>query len=117
MKNLPRFLRQSVLSLLLLLPLSGLCCFAEVKLTDEEATEMLNEMQESRKELTEAQNQLSEAQNQLSELKVISEEQRKSYEEQLNEAEKKNSVAVTFAGVGGGASIGLLIALILVLCL
>lgn len=110
MKRLQKFSKLLVLSLFLFFHSSVLCCFAEVKLTDEEAQQMLNEMEESKKELQTVQNQLSE-------LKTTSEEQRKSYEEQLSEAEKKNEVAVTFAGVGGGASIGLLIALILILVL
>lgn len=110
MKKLKRFLSPFLLYSLLLLPFSVSPCFSEVRLTDEEAQEMLQEMEESKKELETVQTQLQE-------LQTISEEQKKSYEEQLSEQRKKNEVANICAGVGGGATAGLLVAIILILLL
>lgn len=110
MKKLREFLLPLAVSSLLFLHFSVSPLQAEVALTDEEAKEMMNEMKESEKELENVKKELAE-------LKATSEEQSQSYREQLTEAEKKNSAAWTVTGISGGASIGLLIALLLVILL
>jgi len=82
-----RLRRRSLLSVLFLLWLSVHCVsysYADVTLTDEEAQQLMSEIQESRKDLTELQTQLADVKNDY-------EEQKTYYEEQLNEAKKKNS--------------------------
>lgn len=68
-----------LLVLFSLLCFSPLCstCYADVRLTDKEAEQILNEIEESRKELETVKNDCKE--------------QKTSYEMQLSEAEKKNS--------------------------
>ena len=88
-----RRLKQCLVSLVLfsLLSFSPLCfsCYAEIKLTDEEAQQMLSEIQESKKDLKELQEKLLSAEAQLNDVKNTYNEQKTSYEMQLNEAEKK----------------------------
>lgn len=77
---------------------SPFCCFcyADVILTDEQAMEILNEIQESKKDLNQVRNELEESKKESLELKTELQdvkstysEQKTSYELQLNEAEKK----------------------------
>ena len=86
-----------------LLSFSPLCfsCHAEVKLTDEEAQQILSEIQESRKDLKELQERLMNAEAQLYDVKSTYSEQRTSYERQLSDAGKENRnlrTAVTMTG-------------------
>ena len=71
-------------------------CYADVILTDEQATEIMNEIQESKKDLNQVRNELKESKKESLELKTELQdvkstysEQKTSYEQQLNEAEKK----------------------------
>lgn len=107
------------LSVLVFLSLCSPCSMylcAEVKLTDEEASELMNEIQQSkeklqnvRKELKESQNDLTGLENQLTDVKSTYEEQKKYYETQLNEAEKENQKLKIATSVTGGSAIALLI--------
>lgn len=95
-----RKLKTCLLSLALLcsslfLPSTVYLC-AEVRLTDEEANEIMNEIQLSKEELEKTKSELSESKKESQELKKelvvvknIYLEQKKSYETQLSEAEEK----------------------------
>lgn len=83
--------------LLLLLCFASTCIYADVRLTDEEATQMLNEIQESKKDLQKLQEQLIL-------VKDISTQQNQYYREQLNEAEKKTKKLETEVTVAGTSS-------------
>ena len=105
-KKLKIFLSLSVLLLSLSFSPSSAHLCAEVVLTDEEAQEMMNEIQISIAELNTLTEQLEKAENQLKDVRNIYEEQKKSYEMQLNEAEEKtakyktlSTVSTTTAGV------------------
>jgi peptidoglycan hydrolase CwlO-like protein len=74
--------------------------YAEVRLTDEEANELMNEIQESKKELNQVKTELTEAQKELSDVKNTYSEQKTYYEGQLTEAEEREKVA-TYLAVGG----------------
>ena len=76
-------------------------CFAEVKLTDEEAETILNEISESKKELEDVKNTYNE--------------QKTSYEMQLNEAEKQNKMLKTVSVATGSSTVVLTIAVILLI--
>ena len=76
-------------------------CFAEVKLTDEEAETILNEISESKKELED--------------VKSTYNEQKTSYEMQLNEAEKQNKMLKTVSVATGSSAIALTIVVILLI--
>ena len=78
-----------LLSLSLFFPLCA-SCFAEVRLTDEEASELMSEIQKSREDLQTAKSELEEQKKALIVVKNIYEEQKKSYEMQLTEVEEKN---------------------------
>ena len=96
--------RLSALSVLLcLLSFSPLpfSCFAEVKLTEEEAETILNEISESKKELENVKNTYNE--------------QMTSYEMQLNEAEKQNKTLKTIAVATSSSSVALTIVVILLI--
>lgn len=87
------FLLLSVLFYLLCFSPLSFSCYAEVILTDEESTEIMNEIQESKKDLKNLQTQLEDAKNTYN-------EQKESYEKQLikvkNDNEKlKTAVTVT----------------------
>lgn len=123
-KRLRTSLRLSVLFLVLLFsPLSSFC-YAEVRLTDEEATEMMNEIQESKKELNRVKTELTESKKESQELKTELEdvkntysEQKKSYETQLTEANKKNDnlkTAVTVTGTSASIFLVLMIVFIII---
>lgn len=95
--------------LLAFFSLSGMC-YADVVLTDEEAQEMLSEIEESKKEL----NQLKA---QLNDVKTTYSEQKTSYETQLNEAERKNKrlkTATTVTGTSAGIFMVLMIVFIII---
>lgn len=101
--------------LLLYSPYSMYLC-AEARLTDEEASELMNEIQQSkeelqnvRKELKESQSDLTELENQLTDVKSTCEEQKKYYETQLNEAEKESQKLKIATSVTGGSAIALFI--------
>ena len=105
-----------LLSLLYAVP-SFSFCYAEVRLTDEEATQLMNEIQESKKELNQVKTELTEAQKELNDVKNIYSEQKTYYEMQLTEAEQKQKVATNIAIGGVTASVTLLGVLVLVLLL
>ena len=125
--KLKRFSALSVLFFLLSFSPFCFSCFAEVKLTDEEAEQILTEIEESKKELQNAKEDLTqskeklenvqkESQEQKTELQDVKgtyEEQKKSYEEQLSEAEKKNKGLKTAVTATSSASVVLTIAVVL----
>ena len=97
-------------------------CFAEVKLTDEEAQTIQNEISESKKELENVKNELIQSQKDLIEQKTELEdvkntynEQKTSYEMQLDEAEKKNQTLKIVAVSTGSSSVALLIVTVLLI--
>ena len=121
-KKLKRFSALSVLFCLLSFSPLSFSCFAEVKLTDEEAETIQNEISESKKELENVKNELIQSQKELIEQKTELEdvkntynEQKTSYEMQLNEAEKKNQTLKTVAVATGSSSVALLIVTILLI--
>lgn len=128
-RKLKRFSALSVLFFLLSFSPFCFSCFAEVTLTDEEATEIQKEITESKKELENVKEELTqskeklenvqkESQEQKTELQDVRstyEEQKKSYEEQLNEAEKENQKLKIVAVSTGSTSIALLIVTVLLI--
>lgn len=121
-RRLKTILSLSVLvSLSLCSPCSTYLC-AEVRLTDEEASELMNEVQQSKeelqnvkKELSESQNDLTGLENQLTDVKNTYEEQKKYYETQLNEAEKENQKLKIATSVTGGSALTLLVVVALLI--
>lgn len=110
--------KRLLLSVLFSLLLPALFCsysFAEVVLTDSEATELMSEIQESRKDLTELKNQLNEAETQLNDVKSDYEEQKKYYEGRLKEEKKKSTEAKIFAYSASASTLLISIALLIVL--
>ena len=110
--------KRLLLLVLFSLLLPALFCsysFAEVVLTDSEATELMNEIQESRKDLTQLKNQLSEAETQLNGVKSDYEEQKKYYEMQLKEEKKRSTEAKIFAGSASASTILISVVLLIVL--
>lgn len=101
------------LLLALALLLSASPCSSEVVLTDEEAQEMLSEMEQSKKELTTLKEQSQALQTELEELRDTSEEQSQSYERRLQEAEKEKRVPWVIAGASSVITLILSIAMIL----
>lgn len=102
----------SVLSFLPVFSPSPCSCSAEVVLTDEEAREMLSEMEESRKELQNVKDCLIQSQKDLIRQKEVSEsvrstceEQRKSYETQLEEKDRKNDTLTVVATSTGTSAV------------
>lgn len=98
-----------VLFSLSLLFLSVSSSYAEVVLTDEEAQEMMAEMEASETELQGVKQELEE-------LKSTSEEQKKYYEEQLKEEKKKRILpwALTGTASAGCVFLGVLLVLVLI---
>ena len=98
-------LRKSLVSWVLcfLLCCSPFCssCFAEVVLTDKEATEL--------------KNQLSEAETQLNDVKNTYEEQKTYYEQRLKEEKKKSTEAKIFAYSASASTLVVSIVLLIVL--
>ena len=99
--KLKRLSALSVLFCLLSFSPLSFSCFAEVKLTDEEAETILNEISESKKELENVKNTYNE--------------QMTSYEMQLNEAEKQNKTLKTIAVATSSSSVALTIVVILLI--
>ena len=100
-----------------LLSFSPLCfsCYAEIKLTDEEAQQILSEIQESKKDLKNLQEKLLSAEAQLNDVKNTYNEQKTSYEMQLNEAEKQNKTLKTVSVATGSSTVALTIVVILLI--
>lgn len=101
-------------------------CFSKVVLMDEEAREMMSEIEESKKELTELreisqkqieslEKSLEQSKSELETVRNTSQEQKKSYEEQLKEEKKKRILPWVMAGTSGTATIILSIALLTIL--
>ena len=111
-----RFLTLLRFLLCLFFLLQSSYAFSEVILTDEEATELMNEIQESKKDLTKAKEQVENLQNQLDQQEVIWTEQSQSYKEQLTEAEKKKNHYKT-ATIATGSSTAVLLVVLIVLLL
>ena len=88
------FLLLSVLFYLLCFSPLSFSCYAEVILTDEESTEIMNEIQESKKDLKNLQTQLEDAKNTYN-------EQKESYEKQLIEVKNDNEKLKTAVTVTG----------------
>ena len=118
--------KRLLLLLVLVSVLSVSPCFSKVVLTDEEAKEMMSEIEESKKELTELretsqkrieslENSLEQSQNELETVRNTSQEQKKSYEEQLKEEKKKRILPWAMAGTSGTATIILSVVLLIVL--
>ena len=121
-RKLKRFSALSVLFCLLSFSPLSFSCFAEVKLTDEEAETIQNEISESKKELENVKNELIQSQKELIEQKTELEdvkntynEQKTSYEMQLDEAAKKNQTLKIVAVSTGSSSVALLIVTILLI--
>ena len=121
-RKLKRFSALSVLFCLLSFSPLSFSCFAEVKLTDEEAETIQNEISESKKELENVKNELIQSQKELIEQKTELEdvkntynEQKTSYEMQLDEAEKEDRTLKIVAVSTGSSSVALLIVTILLI--
>ena len=99
--KLKRLSALSVLFCLLSFSPLSFSCFAEVKLTEEEAETILNEISESKKELENVKNTYNE--------------QMTSYEMQLNEAEKQNKMLKTVSVATGSSTVALTIVVILLI--
>ena len=99
--KLKRLSALSVLFCLLSFSPLSFSCFAEVKLTEEEAETILNEISESKKELENVKNTYNE--------------QMTSYEMQLNEAEKQNQTLKAVAVATSSSSVALTIVVILLI--
>ena len=118
--------KRFLLLLVLVSVLSVPPCFSKVVLTDEEAKEMMSEVEESKKELTELretskkqieslENSLEQSKSELETVRSTSQEQKKSYEEQLKEEKKKRILPWAMAGTSGTATIILSVVLLTVL--
>lgn len=88
-----------LLSVLFFLPLQSLC-YADVILTDEEATELMETIQEAQKDLQQVKSELTESKKESQELKTDLNraksdyaEQKKSYEKQLTEERQRANIA------------------------
>ena len=114
-RKLKRFSALSVLFCLLSFSPLSFSCFAEVKLTDEEAETILSEISESKKELEDVKSELTESKKELEDVKNTYNEQKTSYETQLDEAEKENQTLKTVAVATGSTSIALLIVTVLLI--
>ena len=118
--------KRFLLLLVLVSVLSVSPCFSKVVLTDEEAKEMMSEIEESKRELTELretsknqteslENSLEQSKRELETVRNTSQEQKKSYEEQLKEEKKKRILPWAIAGTSGTATIVLSVVLLIVL--
>jgi DNA anti-recombination protein RmuC len=118
--------KRFLLLLVLVSVLSVSPCFSKVVLTDEEAKEMMSEIEESKKELTELretsqkqieslENSLEQSKSELETVRNTSQEQKKSYEEQLKEEKKKRILPWVMAGTSGTATIILSVVLLIAL--
>lgn len=91
-------------------------CYADVILTDSEATELLNEIELSKKDLQDVKTELESAKKELADVKSTYTEQKKSYEEQLEEAEKENQklqMYLTVTATTSGVLLGILTLMLL----
>lgn len=104
--------KRFLLLLVLVSVLSVSPCFSKVVLTDEEAKEMMSEIEESKKELTELK---ETSKSELETVRNTSQEQKKSYEEQLKEEKKKRILPWVMAGTSGTATVVLSVVLLIVL--
>ena len=111
-----------VLSSLLLPALFTSYSFADVTLTDSEATQLMSEIQESQKDLAElkeklqkAETNLESAELQLNDVKSDDEEQKKYYEGRLKEEKKKSTEAKVFAYSASASTLVISIVLLFVL--
>ena len=118
--------KRFLLLLVLVSVLSVSPCFSKVVLTEEEAKEMMSEIEESKKELTELretsqkrieslENSLEQSKSELETVRNTSQEQKKSYEEQLKEEKKKRILPWAMAGTSGTATIILSVVLLITL--
>lgn len=118
--------KRFLLLLVLVSVLSVSPCFSKVVLTDEEAKEMMSEIEESKKELTELretskkqieslENSLEQSKSELETVRNTSQEQKKSYEEQLKEEKKKRILPWAVAGTSGTAAVILSVVLLIAL--
>lgn len=118
--------KRLLLLLVLVSVLSVSPCFSKVVLTEEEAKEMMSEIEESKKELTELretsqkrieslENSLEQSKSELETVRNTSQEQKKSYEEQLKEEKKKRILPWAMAGTSGTATIILSVVLLITL--
>ena len=118
--------KRFLLLLVLVSVLSVSPCFSKAVLTDEEAKEMMSEIEESKKELTELretskkqieslENSLEQSKSELETVRNTSQEQKKSYEEQLKEEKKKRILPWAVAGTSGTATVILFVVLLIVL--
>lgn len=118
--------KRFLLLLVLVSVLSVSPCFSKVVLTDEEAKEMMSEIEESKKELTELretskkqieslENSLEQSKSELETVRNTSQEQKKSYEEQLKEEKRKRILPWAIAGTSGTATVVLSVVLLIVL--
>ena len=118
--------KRFLLLLVLVSVLSVSPCFSKVVLTEEEAKEMMSEIEESKKELTELreasqkqieslENSLEQSESELETVRSISQEQKKSYEEQLKEEKKKRILPWAVAGTSGTATVILSVVLLMAL--
>lgn len=98
-----------LLSLVLVLPLSVSPCFSKVVLTDEEAKEIMSELENAKKEL---QTLKQQSQTELENAKTASTEQRKSYEERLNEANKEIKKFQMWTAINGSLAVTLSLVLL-----
>lgn len=122
-RKLKIFLSSSALLLLLSLSPLSASLFADVILTDQEATELLNEIEQSKTELESVKNELAESKKELNELKVQQEdvkntydEQKIYYETQLEEAKKqKEQFKTLFTITSSTTAVALLFSIILLL--
>ena len=113
-----------LLALSLLSPFVPLCSYsyADVILSDSEATELMEQIQASKTELenvktelTESKKALDEQKTQLEDVKNTYTEQKQSYEMQLEEAEKENQTLKTWLTITATTSGCLLVFTVLLL--
>jgi len=121
------------LGLSLLSPFVPLCSYsyADVILTDEEATELMDEIQQSKmelqtvkdelktskEELKQSKEELKQSKSQLEDVKNTYTEQKQSYETQLEEAEKEKNTLKTWLTMTATSSVCLLGVTLLLLLL
>lgn len=90
-------------------------CFSKVVLTDEEAKEMLQEMEASEEELMKVRKHSDYLEKKLTSLENISKEQSQFYEGQLSEVKKDKATAWKVAGMSTVVNIILCVVLIVAL--
>lgn len=88
---------------------------ADVTLTDEEARELIQEIEASEKDLNQAQTELSQLKEELKAVKDTYSEQETYYKERLKEAEQKQTLPWILTGAGATVSTILSVVLLVVL--